>query len=114
MWFTILFCLAVFGIIGAILIGLGIGIGYLLHALVPDLEIDLAIVAGAVFAVGLLDLIPRFIGMVREAKDEDEKEEFLADDSLVAVPRSWLRPESSSRKSKKRKRRPSDRRQELP
>jgi hypothetical protein len=91
MWFAVLFFLLVFGAIGAALIGLGVGIGYLLRALIPGLEIDLAIVAGAV------------LWAMRETKREADEEEIFAHEPLVALPRSWLRPEPFGRKSKKRK-----------
>lgn len=114
MWVIVFLCLLVFAVIVAILIALGVGIGYLLHALIPGLGIDLAIVAGAVFAAALLDILARIFvaGMQirREIGDEepdayaDMDADAHADEPFVRIPPNWRRGHSSARKGKPKRR----------
>ncbi len=103
MWRVALVLLVVSGVIGAAVIDLGIGIGYLLRALIPGLEIGMAIVAGAVFAIGILGLFGRVIRAFQEKADDLNVEAPFADDSFIAVPRNWLLPPPSGGKKKRRK-----------
>jgi hypothetical protein len=75
-------------------------IGYLLRA--DPRRDDLAIVAGAVFAVGLIDLFLRCLRVMNRTRDKLDEEKALVDEPFVAVPRSWLYPPPSRGKSKKR------------
>jgi hypothetical protein len=91
----------IFAAIGAILIGLGVGVGYLLHALIPGLQIDLAIVAGAVFAVGLIDLFMRFLQAFRNTANELNEDAAFVDEPFVAIPPGWFRLHRSGRKTRR-------------
>lgn len=48
-------------ILGAIIILLGVGIGFVLSKLISGLEIGMGIIAGAIFSVGIIDFTIRFI-----------------------------------------------------
>jgi len=108
--------LVVFGIITVPVLGLGIALGYGLRALIPGLELGWAIVAGAVFATGIAEMMTRSLLAVRtgmrsvaggdeeeEEEEEDEGEEG-PDEPWVTIPRRSVPPaKSGPRRGKKRK-----------
>jgi membrane protein implicated in regulation of membrane protease activity len=102
MWFVALWYLLFFAVIGGLLIALGVGIGFLLHAVIPELSLGLAVVAGAVFAVGAVDLFRRFLAALRQFQRESRQEHVDLDDSIIAIPRSWIERRSGTGRKKKR------------
>jgi membrane protein implicated in regulation of membrane protease activity len=100
----IIYILLVLAILGTILIGLGVGIGYLLWAILPGIDLGMAIVAGAVFAVGLLDLFRRLVVSMKKQQEDSEAEAALGDEPLVVMPRSLLERTPSGRTKRKRPR----------
>jgi len=103
--------LVVFGIITVPVLGLGIALGYGLRALIPGLELGWAIVAGAVFATGIAEMMTRSLLAVRTGmrsaaggeEEEDEGEEG-PDEPWVTIPRRSVPPaKSGPRRGKKRK-----------
>jgi len=96
---VLLFCLAAIPILG-----LGIGLGYGLHAVIPGLDLNWAIVAGAVFSVGIWDMLMRFMTIahgieqdLREKDDEDE-EQTQSDEPWVVIPRKSVPPGGERKK----------------
>ena len=100
----IIYILLTLAILGTILIGLGVGIGYLLWAILPGIELGMAIVAGAVFAVGLLDLFRRLMASMKKQQKDSEAEAALGDKPLVVMPRSLLERTPSGRTKRRRPR----------
>ncbi len=96
----IVFLLLCLCIIGAIVIGLGVGIGYGLSALIPGLDLGFALVAGAIFAIGVLDLFLRYLSALSRTKPTSS-DDVVMDDPLVVVPRSFFQPRPAGKKRKK-------------
>jgi hypothetical protein len=96
----------IFCIVAVPVIGLGIGLGYALKALIPGLDLGWAIVAGAVFAVGIVDMTARFLLAVRKTRQDAEEEESAGDEPWIRIPRSFLYPEPPTPKRRTRRRGP--------
>jgi hypothetical protein len=109
--------LLVFGVVAVPVIGLGLALGYGLRAVIPGLDIGWAIVAGAVFATGIVDLTARFLLAARVEKrsaeegdeeedddDDEEEEEEGPDEPWVTIPRRSVPPAKSGRRRAKRRR----------
>jgi hypothetical protein len=92
--------LAIYVLINAFVIGLGLGIGFLLHRLIPSIELGASVLAG-IFSTGLsihyFFRLLRFIGFLEPFMFVDDEED---DDS----PPVMVYPQITSRPSRKRKR----------
>ncbi len=97
-----LLLLVVFLVVSVPVLGLGIAIGYALHALIPGLELGWAIVAGAVFATGIVDMMARLLMATRETEQMTEQEDLMADEPWLVFPRGLL-PPTGRRRGKKKK-----------
>ncbi|MBF0237480.1 MAG: hypothetical protein HQM12_07235 [SAR324 cluster bacterium] len=96
----------------SLLILFGVGIGYLLYAIIPGMEIGMGIVAGAIFAVGLplllitggmaTELSPSPKYVIREEEDDDDDDE---EDTII----HHVPPRNISTSRKRRRRPPRNR-----
>ena len=95
-----------------ILIGLCVGEGYLLHWLLPGMDVGSAILAGTAFVIASLYFVVQFIriassfdmsrGSTKEAEEDEEDEE----DDEEEEPRDFfLPPRPSGPRRRRRKRR---------
>ena len=100
---AILFIVLPVLLIGTVLIPLGVGIGYLL-TLLPGVEIGMGIVAGAVFAIGIVQVFLWFLVNFGPPEEDDGDVEADVDEPILLVPSRFFhrRPSSSRRKRKKR------------
>jgi len=89
-------------IIGVILIGLGIGIGYLLSALLPGVDIGTGLVAGAIFSVGIAWLFLQLI-LVFLLPEEDEEEGEFDEPIILTTSRFLQRRMTSERRGRGRR-----------
>lgn len=94
--------LMVFGVVTVPVIGLGLALGFGLRALIPGLDLGWAIVAGAVFAVGIVDMAARLLIATREREQMTEQEDLMADEPWLVFPRGLL-PPTGRRRGKRRK-----------
>lgn len=69
------FFLFMFSAVSAVLILLGVGIGFLLSALLPGVDLAAGIVAGAVFSLGITDVLRRIVAALLDQDDESGEEE---------------------------------------
>lgn len=106
--------LIVVGIVQAVLLVLGVGIGFVLHWIIPDLDIGTAILVGEISAVAGAHLIIKFMQLApwlhpfsadmgsssgdEEEEDDEDDDEF--EDLEVRVPRS----RSRTRRGRRRRR----------
>lgn len=99
----IVFMLICLCIIGAIVISLGVGIGYALSALLPGVNPSLGIVAGAIFSIGIIDLFLRLMAAIRRSQLDGAEQEDEPAEPFLVIPSGFLhrRSSSGSRKSKK-------------
>jgi len=103
---SILFFLLVWGIVVAVLLASGTGVGWLLHWLIPDVSLGNAILTGVVtscFAVFFIQKVLFFSiaekqrsGELDEEDDEGEEEERNETD-IKAIPKSSDRTAKHSR-----------------
>jgi hypothetical protein len=93
--------LLVFGVVAVPVIGLGLALGYGLRAVIPGLDTGWAIVAGAVFATGIVDMTARLLLAVHDMKESDEQEEVPTHAPWVTIPRSFLPPTGRKRGRKR-------------
>ncbi|MBF0349765.1 MAG: hypothetical protein HQM11_01980 [SAR324 cluster bacterium] len=101
-------------IVSSLLILFGVGIGYLLYALIPGMEIGTGIVAGAIFAVGLPLLLftsgmatehsPSSKYVIREEEEDEDEDDDEEDTIIHHVP-----PRNISASRKRRRRPPRNR-----
>ncbi len=94
--------LMVFGVVTVPVIGLGLALGFGLRALIPGLDLGWAIVAGAVFATGIVDMTARLLIATRERGQMTEQEDLMADEPWLVFPRGLL-PPTGRRRGKRRK-----------
>ena len=95
--------LTVFCVVAVPVIGLGLALGYLLRAVIPGLDLGWAIVAGAVFATGIVDMTARFLLAIRERERTAGEEDLMADEPWLVVPRSFFPLMGPKRDKRKRK-----------
>ncbi len=100
---VVLLLLMIFCLVAVPVLGLGIGLGYALKAVIPGLDLGWAIVAGAVFAVGIIDMAARFLRATREMKRPDEEEDVTTDEPWIVFPRSFFPPAVSRRRGRKKR-----------
>ena len=111
-----------FVVIQSLLLAVSVGIGFLLHWLIPGLEIGPGIVAGVIATIATTYFLCHVVGMTIKSKfvelsresdenddEEDEEEEDIEkDEEEVDVPaprkRRWSAPHSIGRHWQKRKR----------
>ena len=99
---VVVLLLMIFCVVAVPTISLGIGLGYGLHALIPGLDLGWAMVAGAVFAVGIVDMAARLLIATREREQMREQGDLMADEPWLVLPRGLL-PYTGRRRGKKRK-----------
>ena len=102
MWYLI-GLLIVFLLIGTIVISIGIGIGFILSKLIPDLEIGMAILSGAIFSIGIIDFFARLLSSLGD-KDDNENEDIEFDDQpyIVFPQKLWKVPKTRKKQRKTR------------
>ncbi len=98
-----LLLLVAFLVVSVPVLGLGIAFGYALHALIPGLELGWALVAGAVFATGIVDMMARFLLAARGTRQTNEEEDLVGAEPWIRIPRSFLYPEPPAPRQRKRK-----------
>jgi hypothetical protein len=107
--------LAIVGLVQAVLLVLGVGIGFLLYWIIPGLGIGTAILVGAICAISSGHLLVLFVQIApglrlhaaldacnREDVDEDEDED--DDDDFEDVEVRAVPPRSRTRQGRRRRR----------
>ncbi len=95
--------LMIFLIVSVPAVGLGIALGYGLHALIPGLDLGWAIVAGAVFATGIVDMTARFLLATRKADRPTDEEDVVIGAPWITIPRSFFPPAASRKRGRKKR-----------
>ncbi len=72
-------------IINVFLLGLGIGIGFLLHWILPAVDLGIGILIGVVTTIASVNLYLRFNRITEQIEDETLLQEILARRTLRAV-----------------------------
>lgn len=91
-----MFCLIV-GFLSAV----AVGIGFLLAACIPGLELGHAIIAGSVIAAATLYIYRQMMNAVPDRKEDEE--DVAIDEPVVVLPKSFFRHGSWNPKSKGKK-----------
>jgi hypothetical protein len=99
---VLILLLTVFCVVAIPVIGLGLALGYGLRAVIPGLDLGWAIVAGAVFATGIVDMAARLLLATREREPPSDEDDILADEPWIRIPRSFLLPEVPRKRRKKK------------
>jgi hypothetical protein len=87
-----------FLIVLAVLLGLGLLIGWGLHALIPSLELGFGTVAGVIAGAAAAHFLLRLLAMMKEFEEAKELEEFVEPRDLPILRPTGLR---SRRRAKK-------------
>jgi uncharacterized integral membrane protein len=97
--------LIIFVVVAVPVLGVGLGLGYALWAVIPGLDLGFAIVAGAVFAVGICSMTGRFLNATREVgRASDEQEDIPEDEEpWVAIAPHLFSSRTPRRGGKKRR-----------
>lgn len=74
MWWVIFFYLA----INLFLLGLGIGIGFLLHWILPAVDLGIGILIGVVTTIASINLYLRFNRITEQIEDETLLQEIMS------------------------------------
>ncbi len=97
-----LFMALAFFVIAAFLASLAVGIGFLLTAWVPTLQLGHAVIAGAVVAPATLYFFLRLINATNRMSDEDDG--ISGDHPVLVLPKDFLHSlPGRSRSKRKRK-----------
>lgn len=100
---TFLFAFFVFLCIGIFVISIGIGIGFALFKMVSGIGIGMAILAGAIFSVGIIDFWARLLSLINKLEEgSDDLEDLDIDEPLVIMPERLLKRSKFRKKRKKR------------
>lgn len=90
-------------LVGVIVIGLGIGIAYGLRLIMPKVDIGMALVAGAVFSFGIIDLLLRLMASVGASAPDAEEEETDLEEPILVIPSAlWRRPALPKKRQKRK------------
>ena len=93
-------------LVGVIIIAIGVGIGFILSSLIPGVGIGMGIIAGAIFSIGLLDFLIRFLSKLdRTEYISNEYEDLEFEDPYIVSPQQFWRSSNNVKKRKKRKNR---------
>ena len=85
-------------------LALGIGLGYALWAVIPGLDLGWAVVAGAVFAVGIADMTGRLLHAMRDVEPPSDKEEATEDEEpWVAIAPHLFHSRTPRKRPRKRR-----------
>ena len=100
---TILFALLVFVCIGIFVVSIGVGIGFALSKMISGMGIGMAILAGAIFSVGIIDFWARLLSLINRLEEgPDDIENLDIDEPLVIMPERLLKRSKFRTKKKKR------------
>jgi hypothetical protein len=100
---TILFPFFVFLFVAIFVVSIGIGIGFVLSKMISGMGIGMAILAGAIFSVGIIDFWARLLHLINKTEeDSDDIEGLDIDEPLVIMPERLLKRSKLRTKKKKR------------
>jgi uncharacterized membrane protein YedE/YeeE len=99
----LLLLLTIFLVVAVPVIGLGIALGYGLRAVIPGLDLGWAMVAGAVFAVGIADMAARLLRATQKMEQSDGEEVALTEEPWFVIHRGFFSPGGGSRRQRKRR-----------
>lgn len=92
-------------IIGLFVIGVGIGIAFVLRKLFSGLEIGMAIIASAIFSYTIIDCVTRLISSINESKNWENTENDdidLEEPAIITRPSLWKQSKYKKKKRNKK------------
>jgi len=102
--FSFLFIALAFCLIAAFLAALAVGIGFVLTACVPALQLGHAIIAGAIVAPATLYYFRRLLNAINDMSEGENEDGIPDDHPVVVLPKDFLyRFPGRSKTRKKRK-----------
>ena len=99
----IIFILFVFLLMGAVIIGIGVGIGFFLSKIIPNLGIEFAIVAGAIFSIGIIHFFIKLMSTLLNYEEELEYDDIEFEEPPIILPPKILKSSGSKRNKKRKK-----------
>jgi len=89
--------LVIYLVVNLLLLGLGLGIGFLLHWLLPAVDLGVGILIGVVATVASVSFVLRINGITEQIEDEELLEEIVSRRALRVI-----EPQPAGRRRKRR------------